>query len=348
MSGSLLNERFIAVNPSLIRAVGLIKAVVIQEIHFASSEDYIGGESGQVTMGQAELADRIGLERQSVNRALRDLTKDGLVVAVPVPGERAKKSYSVDVEAVEMATQMTCPKVDTSPRPVQKRTGDLSTIARVDPDMPPYREEGLEENPPTPQRGEQEELFAAPVEEAAPKRSIDDEFYEWWDAYPRGKRGARSVAADAYAKRRKHLTADELLRRLSIYVAARQRAKQAWGGEAPLMHGASFLNRRHDDWVEPLTDGIDERLIENGWQPICERNALDGNGQVSKSPEVAAHEILVAWQQAGARATTVTQQWRAMLEALEPQARALAERAGPNVFTTTERDALFALKAAAR
>lgn len=100
---SLLRERFISVNPSLIKTFGLLNAVVLQEIYFTTLTDQVGGGIGECDMSAAEIAGRIGVSKDQVYRAKKDLVEVGAITGIDKPDRspKAQKSYSADVETIE-------------------------------------------------------------------------------------------------------------------------------------------------------------------------------------------------------------------------------------------------------
>ena len=103
MSGSLLRERHVSVNPSMVKTFGAVKALVIQDTYFTEQSDEAGGPYGECDLGAYDQGMRIGLTRDQVTRARKALVDDGVLVEVPKPErtERQRKSYSVNVELVE-------------------------------------------------------------------------------------------------------------------------------------------------------------------------------------------------------------------------------------------------------
>ena len=283
MSASLLDERHIAVNPSLIETVGLVKAVLIQEIHFASREEYVGGEIGQVTMGQAELADRIGLGRDQVHRALKDLLRDE-IVWIESEGPRTKKSYRVNVERVEelcaparkarTARQRTRGRQTNARQRASSPTGDarqrassMRANAQDDANMPPYREEGVEEDPPSPPDGGdgyepdgEPSLFDDEPAPKARRRSRRQRhqpcprFDAWWEQWPN-----KADRKQSHAKWARLMVdgvdPDRLDVALLNYLAAIQAHTAATGLAPSILHGATFLNGRWERYeTDPTPD----------------------------------------------------------------------------------------------
>ncbi len=96
----LIDERVVAVQPSLVRALGLTRAVVLQQIHWhlgraGHGVDYDGEVWFPVT--QAELASETGLTEDVVHRAILALETAGLLLACQPEGHQwRRKWYRID------------------------------------------------------------------------------------------------------------------------------------------------------------------------------------------------------------------------------------------------------------
>ena len=99
MNGALIPERFVAVNPSMVRTFGLAKAVILQEIHFSSCDPRLVGENGGAKISQGMIAELTGLDRTTVNRHCGKLEADGFV-ATTQDHRTAEKEYTVVYDAV--------------------------------------------------------------------------------------------------------------------------------------------------------------------------------------------------------------------------------------------------------
>lgn len=99
MTGALIPERFVAVNPSMVRTFGLAKAVILQEIHFSSCDPRLVGEEGGTKLSQGMIAELTGLSRTTVNRHCGKLEADGFVVTSQEHAT-AEKEYSLVYDAV--------------------------------------------------------------------------------------------------------------------------------------------------------------------------------------------------------------------------------------------------------
>jgi hypothetical protein len=81
-------------------------------------------------------------------------------------------------------------------------------------------------------------------------------FEPWWSDYPSGKqRGPRAKALTAWRKAIKQGTTTVALEvRLSNYIDARNRYHTTRGTWPALMHGATFLNGRHEEFTDLWSD----------------------------------------------------------------------------------------------
>lgn len=97
----LIDERVIAVQPSLVRALGLTKAVVLQQIHWhleagGHGKLHADGEEW-FPVTQDVLADEIGLTRPIVRQAIDALEAAGIVLACQPEGHRSRRKwYRID------------------------------------------------------------------------------------------------------------------------------------------------------------------------------------------------------------------------------------------------------------
>ena len=95
-AGLLLRERQVAAQPSLVRAVGLLQAVVLQQIawHLDAADDGIeldGVEWFPITCSR--LASETGLSEDGVKRATRALEDRGLLVSTQPEGYASRRKW---------------------------------------------------------------------------------------------------------------------------------------------------------------------------------------------------------------------------------------------------------------
>jgi DNA-binding transcriptional ArsR family regulator len=98
----LLNERFVAVFPSLVRALGaLADAAVLQEIHYQLQ---IGGKESDghrwVPATARDLSDAIGLSPDAVTRTTKRLRDRGILVTSNPEGYERRTWWRVDYDAL--------------------------------------------------------------------------------------------------------------------------------------------------------------------------------------------------------------------------------------------------------
>ena len=100
-NGLLLDERVVAVQPSLVRAIGLTKAVVLQQLHWHLGAAGHGREhAGEVwfPITQTVLAEETGLTAQVVRRALEALEQEGIVLSIQPEGRQSRRKwYRIDL-----------------------------------------------------------------------------------------------------------------------------------------------------------------------------------------------------------------------------------------------------------
>lgn len=96
MSGLLINERFVAVFPSLVRLLGSLEsAVILQHLHFCADE------SGDIRTTRQEIADATGISIHTITRRLTWLREEGLVEARREEVRDATLTYRIDHRALQ-------------------------------------------------------------------------------------------------------------------------------------------------------------------------------------------------------------------------------------------------------
>lgn len=98
----LFDERIVAVQPSLVRAVGSVTvAAVVQQIHYHAeyghTESFVGAE--WVKRTYADLANEIGLTCEQVRRAVNKLEAAGIVEVCQPEGHLRTKWYRLNYDS---------------------------------------------------------------------------------------------------------------------------------------------------------------------------------------------------------------------------------------------------------
>lgn len=124
MSGLLIDSRFVAVFPSLVRALGgdVTAAAVLQAIHYRNQDD-----TESVELPFAQIAEEIGISCDQARRATQRLRQARLLLTTNTVG--VAKRWSVDYEAVDAlaATPANTPESESA---TPANTPDLPTQPR--------------------------------------------------------------------------------------------------------------------------------------------------------------------------------------------------------------------------
>lgn len=100
MSGALLlDERMVSAQPSLVRALGLTKAVVLQQIHWnmVYGHGQVHDEHEWFPITMADLAGEIGVTRDVVRRAIEAMEQDGILLSCQPEGRVSRRKwYRID------------------------------------------------------------------------------------------------------------------------------------------------------------------------------------------------------------------------------------------------------------
>jgi DNA-binding transcriptional ArsR family regulator len=168
MSGMLMAERFVAVFPSLVRALGDIEsAAILQHVY------WLTGEDGQARTTAAEINEATGIAERTVRRRLDRLIEDGYLVAERAGKFDAARVFTVVTDHPNLSAR----GGHSDQQPVKVATSTSSTEVRT---------------PPTP---------PVPLPEA--KISVSDlaswvisSFDVWWEHYP--NKTNRRAAFSAY------------------------------------------------------------------------------------------------------------------------------------------------------
>jgi hypothetical protein len=100
MTGQLLDERSVAVQPSLVRALGITRAIVLQQIHWHSREHHgeeLSDGNEWVALPLAKFSDETGLSIDSVRKAVRDLEERAVILSTQPEGYVRTKWYRVNL-----------------------------------------------------------------------------------------------------------------------------------------------------------------------------------------------------------------------------------------------------------
>lgn len=136
-SGLLLDERMVSAQPSLVRALGLTRAVVLQQInwHLRAADhgiEHQGHEWFPITL--ADLAAEIGLTADVVRRAVEALERDEIVLSCQPEGHQSRRKwYRIDYDH----TVLSVPSVQVAKLPLQKRrnshfpSGETATSSSI-------------------------------------------------------------------------------------------------------------------------------------------------------------------------------------------------------------------------
>lgn len=99
MSGLLINERFVAVFPSLVRTLGSLEsAVILQHLHFNADE------TGQIRVSMQQISDETGIAQRTVERKVKWLRDEGWVTAERTSSYDATLTYRIDPAKVADST----------------------------------------------------------------------------------------------------------------------------------------------------------------------------------------------------------------------------------------------------
>lgn len=322
MGGSLLNERFIAANPSLIATVGSDQAIILQEIWYSSSDPRIGDTEGGVQLSHAEIAELTGIKKDTVFRCCKKLEDAGLVNAHK-ESRTSPKTYTVNVEAVEEA----CAPARQQRLAQIRGRAQRSTTANS---RKHYRESAVVDH------------IYIKEEEEEPEGSGSNPLTD--PEYEPFRNGANYVLrrwAEVNNAKRQKLTrkAVEDMRLLM------QRGPVNWdkpeevtGDEIRAVLEAA------------LADGFWSEVIQSPgnlrkhWDKLVILSRPKAKRSTSISPDEAVTVLLDTYNSVG------HQGWRHMLEALadRPDLKAIAAAIGPRSFQGSRRDLEFAIRNQAR
>lgn len=230
----LLTERVLNVQPSLVRAVGLTKAVVLQQVQWhltdaEHGEEYDGETWFPVT--QAALAGETGLTEDVVHRALAALVEGGLLLSVQPEGwSSRRKWYRIDYDHPLLHS-------------AEPRNGIPQNRGIGNRGIAESSSKTLE---PTDARA----LTLVESGETNAREPYEDEFNRAWASYPR--KTARKRALRAYqATRRKGVPAEVLRAATEAYAVSRRGQDESF-----TMHGATFYgpDERWKDHVAAFTE----------------------------------------------------------------------------------------------
>jgi hypothetical protein len=93
MSGMLMDERFVAVFPSLVRRLGSLESAVILQHMW-----WLGDENGFIKVTQQQISDETGIGLRTVERRVRWLREQGYVVARRTSAYDATLTYEIDTD----------------------------------------------------------------------------------------------------------------------------------------------------------------------------------------------------------------------------------------------------------
>lgn len=94
MGGMLMNERFVAAFPSLIRLLGPGSAIIVQHMHWRADADNI------VRITQVQISEETGIPLRTVERALAWLREQGYVDARRTSQSDATLIYRINLEKI--------------------------------------------------------------------------------------------------------------------------------------------------------------------------------------------------------------------------------------------------------
>jgi hypothetical protein len=100
MRGQLLDERSVAVQPSLVRALGITRAIVLQQIHWHSREHHgeeLSDGNEWVALPLAKFSDETGLTIHQCRRAVDDLEEREVILSTQPEGYIRTKWYRVNL-----------------------------------------------------------------------------------------------------------------------------------------------------------------------------------------------------------------------------------------------------------
>lgn len=224
----LLQERVITAQPSLVKALGLAGAVVLQQMHWHMDTADHGVEHDGHTwypVTQEALAKELGLSREQVQRAVASLEADGLVESCQPEGRASRRKWHRIVYSH--------PRLNPDCAESHNGVCGSAQSQRAESHTPPLLD-----------------VEATRDERAKEEAQLEQDFDAAWAEYPR--KTARKRALRAYiAARRKGVTAQGLLIAVQNYARERRGQDQAY-----TMHGATFFgpDERWRDYGYPVVD----------------------------------------------------------------------------------------------
>lgn len=247
MSRLLIDERIVAVQPSVIRVLGRpTDAIVLQQLHFwmGHAVEELDGERW-VYKTYDEWSDETGLTNEQVRHAMKRLEKEGVVVACQPEYFNRRKWYRIDYDHKLLSDSTTSSQSAKSP----DGSGEMADSKR--------RNGGF-------RSGEMagSSLTQNTQEKTTETRDYDPDFATTWEHYPR-KQNKRGAYRGWKARLRDGVSPESLHDAVLHYAESCRRN----GTETKyVMHGATFFgpSHRYEDYI----DG-----------PIIETTGSNGSGR---------------------------------------------------------------------
>jgi hypothetical protein len=240
----LLTERVLTAQPSLVRALGLTKAVVLQQIQWHLTDAEHGAEhDGEwwYAITQAALADETGLTEDVVHRAIGALGDDGLLLSVQPEGwSSRRKWYRIDYDHPTLHSAES--------RDGKPRNGG----------MPSRESAASSSTKPLETSSARADLHLLESGQPTAREAYEDEFDRAWSVYPR--KTARKAAFAAYRATRRRGVPGEVLRAATEAYATSRRGQP----EEFTMHGATFYgaSERWADHVAAYVEADVEAALD--------------------------------------------------------------------------------------
>lgn len=268
MSALLIDGRFVAVFPRLVRALGgdISAAAVLQAIHYRMQAlDWRADP--WMPMFLSEIADEIGISGDQAQRATKRLRDHGLLA---VRGDRGQiREWSIDYEAVTLLEQGHAE----SRHPVVTRNRAGGSAESRQGDAESRRgSRGIALHSSLLEEEEvEEERRRTPVRK--PVKDLDPMFERFWDAYPR--KSAKGTARKAWSRASLRADPETIIAGAERYAADGNRLDEFTA------HAATWLNGdRWEDDPLPARTGRGEQKANEIEDMIRRAAERDGRREI--------------------------------------------------------------------
>lgn len=244
MTWLLMNERYVAVFPSLVRLLGSLEcAVLLQHIHWTAM-----AEGGRARVSHAQLSEETGISERTVRRRMSELRDGGWLAAERASSHDATLVYSVDVAKLATSAPVDVANLATSTRQPGGHVANLATSDVANLATSSIQKEevptsvGVEPSP-EPHTGDLSHEQVAPVPQRHPSRPID----QW---------APRSELLDHLRHAYPHVDIDASRVRFWNFHYAKQDTSKSWDALFE-----NWVSNDEDRVVASLLDGTDDRGI---------------------------------------------------------------------------------------